>query len=118
MLLWGCVSKKIILKNHVDFRLENISSLLIFSFFKLSGVAGVHWRDPDLHEVIEFLNNPNNVIKANAAAYLQHLCYMDDPVKAKTRQLGGIAPLVALLTHDIPEIHRNASGALRYVLFY
>merc|ERR1712223_933317 len=77
------------------------------------GVAGVHWRDPDLHEVIEFLNNPNNVIKANAAAYLQHLCYMDDPVKAKTRQLGGIAPLVALLTHDIPEIHRNASGALR-----
>merc|ERR1712223_319982 len=77
------------------------------------GVPGVHWRDPDLHEVIEFLNNPNNVIKANAAAYLQHLCYMDDPVKAKTRQLGGIAPLVALLTHDIPEIHRNASGALR-----
>merc|ERR1719328_687426 len=77
------------------------------------GVAGVHWRDPDLHEVIEFLNNPNNVIKANAAAYLQHLCYMDDPVRAKTRQLGGIAPLVALLTHDIPEIHRNASGALR-----
>merc|ERR1719189_593158 len=77
------------------------------------GVAGVHWRDPDLHEVIEFLNNPNNVIKANAAAYLQHLCYMDDPVKAKTRQLGGIAPLVALLTHDIPEIHRNACGALR-----
>merc|ERR1712223_1052056 len=73
------------------------------------GVPGVHWRDPDLHEVIEFLNNPNNVIKANAAAYLQHLCYMDDPVKAKTRQLGGIAPLVALLTHDISEIHRNVS---------
>merc|ERR1719412_1066618 len=77
------------------------------------GVPGVHWRDPDLHEVIEFLTNPNSVIKANAAAYLQHLCYMDDPVKAKTRQLGGIAPLVALLTHDIPEIHRNACGALR-----
>merc|ERR1719495_2189567 len=77
------------------------------------GVPGVQWRDPDLHEVIEFLQNPNSVIKANAAAYLQHLCYMDDPVKAKTRQLGGIAPLVALLTHDIPEIHRNACGALR-----
>ena len=83
-----------------------------------SGVPGVHWRDPDLHEVIEFLNNPNNVIKANAAAYLQHLCYMDDPVKAKTRQLGGIAPLVALLTHDIPEIHRNACGALRYTKYF
>merc|ERR1719328_90292 len=77
------------------------------------GVPGVHWRDPDLHEVIEFLNNPNSVIKANAAAYLQHLCYMDDPVKAKTRQLGGIPPLVGLLQHEIPEIHRNSCGALR-----
>lgn len=74
---------------------------------------GVQWRDPDLHEVIEFLNNPNSVIKANAAAYLQHLCYMDDPVKAKTRQLGGIPPLVGLLQHEIPEIHRNSCGALR-----
>ena len=87
-------------------------------YLLFSGVPGVHWRDPDLHEVIEFLNNPNNVIKANAAAYLQHLCYMDDPVKAKTRQLGGIAPLVALLTHDIPEIHRNACGALRYTKYF
>merc|ERR1719158_869995 len=83
-----------------------------------AGMAGmrdapVQWRDPDLHEVIEFLQNPNAVIKANAAAYLQHLCYMDDPVKAKTRQLGGIPPLVALLSHGIPEIHRNSCGALR-----
>ena len=81
----------------------------------ISGVPGVHWRDPDLHEVIEFLANPNSVIKANAAAYLQHLCYMDDPVKAKTRQLGGIPPLVALLSHEMPEIHRNSCGALRCV---
>ena len=51
--------------------------------------------------------------QANAAAYLQHLCYMDDPVKAKTRQLGGIPPLVALLSHEIPDIHKNACGALR-----
>ena len=78
-----------------------------------SHLSGVQWRDPDLHEVIEFLNNPNSVIKANAAAYLQHLCYMDDPVKAKTRQLGGIPPLVGLLQHEIPEIHRNSCGALR-----
>jgi len=83
-----------------------------------AGLAGlreapVQWRDPDLHEVIEFLQNPNSVIKANAAAYLQHLCYMDDPVKAKTRQLGGIPPLVALLSHEAPEIHRNSCGALR-----
>jgi len=83
----------------------------------LNGVAGVQWRDPDLGEVIEFLSNSNPVIKANACAYLQHLCYMDDPVKAKTRQLGGIPPLVALLNNDIPEIHRNACGALRNLSF-
>nr|XP_027209921.1 LOW QUALITY PROTEIN: uncharacterized protein LOC113803341 [Penaeus vannamei] len=73
----------------------------------------VRWRDPDLHEVIDFLSNPNNVVKANAAAYLQHLCYMDTPTNRKTRILGGIPPLVALLTHDLPELHRNACGALR-----
>ncbi|XP_050736092.1 catenin delta-2-like isoform X21 [Eriocheir sinensis] len=77
------------------------------------GDGAVRWRDPDLHEVIDFLSNPNNVVKANAAAYLQHLCYMDDPTKQKTRILGGIPPLVALLTHDLPELHRNACGALR-----
>ena len=90
----------------------------IFSLFGIKRdlfrpFIGVQWRDPDLHEVIEFLHNQNSVIKANAAAYLQHLCYMDDPVKAKTRQLGGIPPLVHLLANDIPEIHRNACGALR-----
>lgn len=38
---------------------------------------------------------------------------MDDPVKAKTRALGGIPPLVALLNNDQPEVHRNSCGALR-----
>ncbi|XP_054279564.1 catenin delta-2 isoform X4 [Macrosteles quadrilineatus] len=74
---------------------------------------GTRWRDPNLTEVISFLSNPNNVIKANAAAYLQHLCYMDDPNKQKTRSLGGIPPLVKLLGHDSPDVYRNACGALR-----
>nr|CAD7425355.1 unnamed protein product [Timema monikensis] len=71
--------------------------------------------DEEQREVIGFLNNPNNVIKANAAAYLQHLCYMDDPNKQKTRSLGGIPPLVMLLNHDSPDVYRNACGALRNV---
>lgn len=73
----------------------------------------MRWRDPNLSEVIGFLSNPNNIIKANAAAYLQHLCYMDDPNKQKTRNLGGIPPLVQLLDHDNPDVYRNACGALR-----
>lgn len=75
--------------------------------------AQMRWRDPNLTEVINFLNNPNNVIKANAAAYLQHLCYMDDPNKQRTRTLGGIPILVKLLAHESPEVYRNVSGALR-----
>jgi len=27
---------------------------------------GVRWRDPDLHEVIQFLGNPNPVVKVNS----------------------------------------------------
>ena len=77
------------------------------------GQGQMRWRDPNLTEVISFLNNPNNVIKANAAAYLQHLCYMDDPNKQRTRALGGIPILVKLLGHESPEVYRNASGALR-----
>lgn len=73
----------------------------------------MRWRDPNLTEVINFLNNPNNVIKANAAAYLQHLCYMDDPNKQRTRALGGVPILVKLLGHESSEVCRNACGALR-----
>ncbi|GFS82697.1 catenin delta-2 [Nephila pilipes] len=73
----------------------------------------VRWRDPDLHEVIEFLGHPNNVVRANAAAYLTHLIYSDDNMKQKARSLGGIPPIIELLNQDIPEIQRNACAALR-----
>lgn len=84
-----------------------------FKFFIF--IIGLRWRDPNLPEVITFLANPNNLIKANAAAYLQHLCYMDDPNKQKTRTLGGIQALAKLLNHDCPDVYRNACGALRYI---
>jgi hypothetical protein len=71
------------------------------------------WRNPDLEEVIEFLSHPSNEIKANAAAYLQHLCYQDDETKSKTRILGGIARLISLLSNDIVDVHKNTCGALR-----
>ncbi|XP_053618908.1 catenin delta-2 isoform X2 [Plodia interpunctella] len=75
--------------------------------------GGLQWRDPNLPEVIGFLNSPSDVVKANAAAYLQHLTYMDDPNKQKTRNLGGIPPLVRLVSHDNADVCRNACGALR-----
>jgi catenin delta-2 len=63
--------------------------------------------------VIEYLSHSSNEIKANAAAYLQHLCYQDDGIKAETRQLDGITRLVALLSSDIPDVYKNSCGALR-----
>lgn len=41
------------------------------------------------------------------------MCFSDDAKKQKTRVLGGIPPLVALLSQDIPEVQKNACGALR-----
>jgi Armadillo/beta-catenin-like repeat len=75
------------------------------------------YRDPELSEVIDFLKNPSNVIKANAAAHLAHLAFMNDQIKNATRQLNGIPPLLDMLSSNIPEIQRNACSALRNLSF-
>lgn len=76
-------------------------------------VADEAWRNPELQEVIEFLSNPDVRIKAHAAAYLQHLSFGNDAVKAETRALNGIQPLIEMLYSDIDEVNFNAVGALR-----
>ncbi|XP_052220762.1 splicing regulator ARVCF-like isoform X3 [Dreissena polymorpha] len=73
----------------------------------------MRWRSPDLQEVIDFLSHPSDAIKANAAAYLTHLSYMDDNIKQKIRGLNGIPLLVDMLNSDFPEVHKNACGALK-----
>lgn len=76
--------------------------------------SDIRWRNPDLHEVIEFLSHPEPMVRANAAAYLGHLCFMDDNKKQKTRLLGGIPLLISLLTQEgFPEVQKNACGALK-----
>jgi len=45
------------------------------------------WRPPELPEVIDYLSHPNDAIKANAAAYLQHLCYGNTNIKARVRSV-------------------------------
>lgn len=39
------------------------------------------WRQPDLPEVIAMLNYRLDPVKANAAAYLQHLTFKNDKVE-------------------------------------
>ncbi|XP_035533274.1 plakophilin-4-like [Morone saxatilis] len=41
------------------------------------------WRDPELPEVIHMLQHHFPSVQANAAAYLQHLCYGDNRVKVE-----------------------------------
>lgn len=71
------------------------------------------WRTPELQEVIKMLSYPMEVVQQNAAAYLQHLCFNDNNVKANVRRLGGIPPLIRLLDHSNPKVQLRACGALR-----
>ncbi|XP_064183459.1 plakophilin-4 [Anguilla rostrata] len=75
------------------------------------------WRDPDLPEVIHMLQHQFPSVQANAAAYLQHLCFGDNGVKAEVCRLGGIKHLVDLLDHKALEVQRNACGALRNLVY-
>ncbi|XP_036304996.1 armadillo repeat protein deleted in velo-cardio-facial syndrome isoform X4 [Pipistrellus kuhlii] len=75
------------------------------------------WRDPELPEVLAMLRHPVDPVKANAAAYLQHLCFENEGVKRRVRQLRGLPLLVALLDHPRAEVRRRACGALRNLSF-
>ncbi|XP_008940190.1 PREDICTED: plakophilin-4-like, partial [Merops nubicus] len=75
------------------------------------------WRDPELPEVIHMLQHQFPSVQANAAAYLQHLCYGDNRVKTEVCRLGGIKHLVDLLDHRVLEVQKNACGALRNLVY-
>ncbi|XP_041662942.1 plakophilin-4 isoform X5 [Cheilinus undulatus] len=75
------------------------------------------WRDPELTEVIHMLQHHFPSVQANAAAYLQHLCYGDNRIKAEVCRLGGIKHLVDLLDHKVLEVQKNSCGALRNLVY-
>lgn len=70
-------------------------------------------HEPDLQDLIEYLQTDDVTLIVNAANYLQHLSYSDEQVKIKVRELGGIPILVRLLDHDSDEVHRSAAACLR-----
>ncbi|XP_077125622.1 catenin delta-2 isoform X9 [Ranitomeya variabilis] len=75
------------------------------------------WRDPELPEVIQMLQHQFPSVQSNAAAYLQHLCFGDNKIKAEIRRQGGIQLLVDLLDHRMTDVHRSACGALRNLVY-
>nr|XP_009860529.1 catenin delta-1 isoform X2 [Ciona intestinalis] len=74
---------------------------------------GSNWHTPTLEEVIKMLTYNLPIVQQNAAAYIQHLCFNDDKLKADVRKLGGIPALVRLLDNPSSEVELNACGALR-----
>ncbi|KAM3726377.1 Juxtamembrane domain-associated catenin [Dirofilaria immitis] len=77
----------------------------------------LHWRDPTLREVIEYLDSANKIEQLNASGYLQHLTFNDNAIKEETRELGGIPKLVRLLSSDVPDIQKNVCGCLKNLSF-
>ncbi|XP_063789760.1 plakophilin-4 isoform X4 [Pseudophryne corroboree] len=75
------------------------------------------WRDPELPEVIHMLQHHFPSVQANAAAYLQHLCFGDHKIKIEVCRLGGIKHLVDLLDNKVLEVQKNACGALRNLVY-
>ncbi|KAL2087716.1 hypothetical protein ACEWY4_016544 [Coilia grayii] len=100
------------------YRMQTLVAQKRGSMASLDGMRrDARWRDPNLREVICMLGHPMDPVKANAAAYLQHLCYENDQVKQEVRQLRGVPVLVGLLDHPKAEVHRKACGALRNISF-
>ncbi|KAM5152203.1 plakophilin-4 [Mantella aurantiaca] len=75
------------------------------------------WRDPELPEVIHMLQHHFPSVQANAAAYLQHLCFGDHKTKLEVCRLGGVKHLVDLLDNKVLEVQKNACGALRNLVY-
>ncbi|XP_018408658.1 PREDICTED: plakophilin-4 isoform X3 [Nanorana parkeri] len=75
------------------------------------------WRDPELPEVIHMLQHHFPSVQANAAAYLQHLCFGDHKTKIEVCRQGGIKHLVDLLDNKVLEVQKNACGALRNLVY-
>ena len=74
-------------------------------------------HEPNLNDVVDFLSNDDPTLVANAASYLQHLAYNDDPMKAKIRQYGAIPSLLVQLKHPDVRVQLAVLGALRNMSF-
>uniref|UniRef100_A0A803VXP7 Catenin delta 2 n=1 Tax=Ficedula albicollis TaxID=59894 RepID=A0A803VXP7_FICAL len=100
-----------------NFILDCNASEFLMNLLYLLSDREFGWRDPELPEVIQMLQHQFPSVQSNAAAYLQHLCFGDNKIKAEIRRQGGIQLLVDLLDHRMTEVHRSACGALRNLVY-
>lgn len=65
------------------------NSIILLLFFACQREFA--WRDPELPEVIHMLQHHFPSVQANAAAYLQHLCFGDNGIKVEVSVEGPIS---------------------------
>lgn len=70
---------------------EFLVNLLYLLFHREFG-----WRDPELPEVIQMLQHQFPSVQSNAAAYLQHLCFGDNKIKAEVRFINSFSSSVVV----------------------
>ena len=64
---------------------ESCGSLTYLWFVLFYTGRKTYAHEPDLQDLIEYLQTDDAVLIMNSASYLQHLCYSDEGVKAKIR---------------------------------
>lgn len=74
-------------------------------------------QEPDIPDLIDYMQSGDETRIINAAGYLQHLCYSKENVKDKVRELGGIPVIVRLLRHSQWRIRYAALCLLRNLSF-
>ncbi|XP_062314233.1 plakophilin-1 [Osmerus eperlanus] len=79
--------------------------------------ATVSMADMTLKEAVEFLASPEENYQQCGASFIQHTTFKEDRSKQEVLKLGGIPPLVALLSSSHPAVSQSASAALRNLVF-
>ena len=51
-------------------------------------------QEPDIPDLIDYMQSGDETRIINAAGYLQHLCYSKENVKDKVRYLGGLLYII------------------------
>ncbi|XP_012991637.2 plakophilin-1 isoform X2 [Esox lucius] len=83
--------------------------------------SGLHdvlsMADLTLKEAVEFLSNPDEKYQQFGASFIQQTTFNDEQSKQEVLLLGGICPLVALLSSSTSAVTQSASAALRNLVF-
>lgn len=77
------------------------------------------WRHPTIPELIDvFFESDDDIIKSNAAAFLQHVVYENEEKKTFAIESGAVAKLIKMIdTTSHFQVQKNASGALRNLTY-